>query len=42
MDYLDYKSSGAEEDEVSLPQAILEKAVNLIDVARGFQQFISF
>lgn len=31
MDYLDYKSSGAEEDEVSLPQAILEKAVNLID-----------
>lgn len=31
MDYLDYKSLGAEEDEVSLPQAILEKAVNLID-----------
>lgn len=31
MDYPDYKSSGAEEDEVSLPQAILEKAVNLID-----------
>lgn len=30
MDYLDYKSSGAEEDEVNLPQAILEKAVNLI------------
>lgn len=30
MDYLDYKSSGAKEDEVSLPQAILEKAINLI------------
>lgn len=31
MDYLDYKRSGAEEDKVSLPPAILEKAVNLID-----------